>query len=281
MDQTTANTQSDTSANAEVLDQSQPQEQSIDFQTLIPEEYKEEKALQNFSNMNDFVKSYLHSQKLVGVDKIPVPTKLATEEDWNAVYEKLGRPNSAEGYKYNLPENSQVDENTLKAFSEEAYKLGLLPKQAEGIINYYNKMGEAADASNNAKLETSKLEAETELRKEYGPAYDLKVAAAKNLATNTLGADFLRNTKLADGSILGNNPNVVRAFADLAEKLSEDTIVQGDTPSTMTIKEIDREIEELTSEGSPYWNKSHINHKKAVQEVQSLYELKERSKNGG
>ena len=93
-----------------------------------------------------------------------------------------------------------------------------------------------------------------------------------------MGADFLRNTKLNDGSILGNNPNVVRAFADLAEKLSEDTIVQGDTPSTMTIKEIDREIEELTSEGSPYWNKSHINHKKAVQEVQSLYELKERSK---
>ena len=38
----------------------------------------------------------------------------------------------------------------------------------------------------------------------------------------------------------------------------------------MTIKEIDREIEELTSEGSPYWNKSHINHKKAVQEVQSF-----------
>ena len=44
--------------------------------------------------------------------------------------------------KYNLPEGSQVDENTIKAFSEEAHKLGLLPKQAEGIINYYNKIGE-------------------------------------------------------------------------------------------------------------------------------------------
>ena len=95
-----------------------------------------------------------------------------------------------------------------------------------------------------------------------------------------MGADFLRNTKLADGSILGNNPQVVRAFADLADKLSEDSIVQGDTPATMTTKEIDREIQELTAEGSPYWNKSHINHKKAVEEVQSLYELKDRSQNG-
>ena len=89
MDQTTAETQSDTLAVADVSDQSQPQEQSIDFQTLIPEEYKEEKSLHNFSNMNDFVKSYLHSQKLVGADKIPVPNKMATDEDWNAVYEDL------------------------------------------------------------------------------------------------------------------------------------------------------------------------------------------------
>ncbi len=280
MDQTTANTQSDTLANAEVSDQSQPQEQSIDFQTLIPEEYKEEKSLQNFSNMNDFVKSYLHSQKLVGVDKIPVPTKHATDDDWNAVYEKLGRPKTAGDYKYNLGEGSKVDENTIKAFSEEAHKLGLLPQQAEGILKYYNKVGEAADASNEARAETFRLESETELRKEYGPAYDLKISAAKNLASNTLGSDFLRNTILNDGSRLGDNPNVVRAFANLADKLSEDTIVQGDTPSAMTIKEIDNEIQQLTSEGSPYWNKTHINHKKAVEEVQQLYQLKERSTNG-
>ena len=79
---------------------------------------------------------------------------------------------------------------------------------------------------------------------------------------------------------MGDNPNVVRAFANLADKLSEDTIVQGDTPSAMTIKEIDNEIQQLTSEGSPYWNKTHINHKKAVEEVQQLYQLKERSTNG-
>ena len=75
--------QSDTLAVADVSDQSQPQEQSLDFQNLIPEEYKEEKSLQNFSNMDDFVKSYLHSQKLVGADKIPVPNKHATDDDWN------------------------------------------------------------------------------------------------------------------------------------------------------------------------------------------------------
>jgi len=142
MDQTTAETQSDTLAVADVSDQSQPQEQSLDFKTLIPEAYKEEKSLQNFSNMDDFVKSYLHSQRLVGADKIPVPNKLATEDDWNTVYERLGRPENPEGYSYDLPQESKIDDATLKAFSAEAHKLCLLPQQAQGIMNYYNNLAE-------------------------------------------------------------------------------------------------------------------------------------------
>ena len=278
MDQTTANAQSDTQQEATVLDQSQPpQEQQVDFQSLIPEDYKEEKSLQNFSNMDDFVKSYLHSQKLVGADKIPVPNKMATDDDWKAVYDRLGRPETPEGYKYNLPKETKLEESTLKAFSEEAHKLGLLPKQAEGIINYYNSIAEQTEQAATVNEEAARAEAEVELRKEYGPAYDLKIAQARNLATNTFGQDFLRDTKLADGSVLGNHPQVVRAFANLASQMSEDGIVQGEATSAMTVKEIDGEIESLTQPGSAYWDKTHINHRKAVGEVQRLYELKNQS----
>ena len=278
MDQTTANAQSDTQQEATVLDQSQPpQEQQVDFQSLIPEDYKEEKSLQNFSNMDDFVKSYLHSQKLVGADKIPVPNKMATDDDWKAVYDRLGRPETPDGYKYDLPKETKLEEKTLKAFSEEAHKLGLLPKQAQGIINYYNSLAEQTEQAATVNEEAARAEAEVELRKEYGPAYDLKIAQARNLATNTFGSDFLRNTKLADGSVLGNHPQVVRAFADLASKMSEDSIVQGEATSAMTVKEIDSEIESLTQPGSAYWDKTHINHRKAVGEVQRLYELKNQS----
>jgi len=274
MDQTTANVQSDTQPDAIVSDQSQPQEQVVDFKSLIPEDFKEEKSLQNFQNMNDFVKSYLHSQKLVGADKIPVPNKMATDEDWNAVYERLGRPETPDGYKYELPKETKLEESTLKAFSEEAHKLGLLPKQAQGIINYYNSMAEQSEQAAQVNEEAARASAEAELRKEYGPAYDLKIAQARNLATNSLGSDFLKNTKLADGTVLGNHPQVVRAFADLASKMSEDSMVPGESTSAMTVKEIDSEIESLTQPGSAYWDKTHINHRKAVSEVQRLYELK-------
>ena len=279
MDQTTEQTtvQPDVQTTTTVLTsdqtQTQPQEQTVDFKSLIPKEYQGEKSLQNFQDMNGFVKSYLSAQRLVGLDKIAIPNHLATDDDWDQVYQKLGRPNNPNEYKYNLPQESKLDDNSLKAFSEHAHKLGLLPKQADGIINYYNELANASVIDANSKAETSRLEAEKTLRQEFGPAYNNKINAAKNLASATLGDDFLSNTILADGSKLGDNPTVVKAFANLASKLSEDTIVKGDSPSYMTTSEIEKQITSLTQPNSPYWNKQHPNHAQAVNEVYELNEL--------
>ena len=146
MDQTTEQavqpdvTQTTTTLTAEQpTETTAPETPAVDFKSLIPAEYKEEKSLQNFNKMDDFVKSYLHSQKMVGLDKIPVPNKHATDEDWKEVYKRLGSPEAADGYKYSLPEGHAVPEETLKSFSEEAVKLGLLPNQADGIMKYYNE----------------------------------------------------------------------------------------------------------------------------------------------
>jgi len=251
-----------------------PETPAVDFQSLIPAEYKEEKSLQNFSKMDDFVKSYLHSQKLVGLDKIPVPNKHATDEDWQEVYKKLGSPETADGYKYSLPEGHAVPEETLKSFSEQAVKLGLLPNQADGIMKYYNDIINDGANEQNVKSDEARKASEQDLRKEFGSTYDNKITGAKNLATATLGADFLSKTMLADGSKLGDNPQIVKAFANLSEKLSEDDIVKGDTPSYQTTNEINKQIAALQQPGSAYWDKHHISHSTAVDEVQALIRQK-------
>jgi len=224
--------------------------------------------------MDGFVKSYLHSQKLVGSDKIPVPNKFATDEDWNEVYKRLGKPESPDGYKYNLPKESKLDDDSLKAFSATAHQLGLLPKQAEGIINYYNELANASEVDTNAKAETARTESEKTLRKEYGSAYKHRLHAAKNLASSTLGNDFLNNTILQDGSKLGDNPIVVKAFAELASQISEDTMVQGEAPAYMSLKEINKQIAALQQPGSAYFDKRHPNHDDAVSEMQTLIQKK-------
>ena len=285
MDQTTEQTaQPDVTQTTTTLTTEQPTETTaalttpeaptVDFQSLIPEEYREEKSLQNFNKMDDFVKSYLHSQKLVGLDKIPVPNKHATDEDWKEVYKRLGSPETADDYKYSLPEDHAVPEDTLKSFSEEAVKLGLLPNQADGIMKYYNGVINQGLNDQNIKAEEARKVSEQELRQEFGPTFDNKITGAKNLATATLGADFLNNTMLADGSKLGDNIQIVKAFANLSEKLSEDDIVKGDTPDYMTTNEITKQIASLQQKGSAYWDKKHPGHAIAVEEVAALIRKK-------
>ena len=246
--------------------------QETNFKDLIPESFKEEKALDNFNNMEDFVKSYLHAQKLGGADKIPVPNKHSTEEDWHEVFKRLGAPETPEDYKYNL-KDVELDQNQVQEFNKEAHKLGLLPRQAESLIKFYNEMNSNNAASQEEAAAQAQLQTETELKKEYGPQFSKRLDQAKKLAVNSLGSDFLENTYLKDGSRLGDNIKVIKAFSDLADKLSEDEIIKGDGSDYMTAKDIEKEINELTQEGSAYWIKTHPNHNKAVQEVLKLREM--------
>ena len=246
--------------------------QETNFKDLIPDNFKEEKALDNFNNMEDFVKSYLHAQKLVGADKIPVPNKHATDEDWNEVFKRLGAPETPDDYKYNF-KDQELDQSQVQEFNKTAHRLGLLPKQAEGLIKFYNEMNGSIVSSQEEAAAQAQLQTETELKKEYGPQFAKRLDQAKRLAVNSLGSEFLENTYLKDGSRLGDNLKVIKAFSDLADKLSEDPIIQGDGSDYMTAKDIEKEINELTQEGSAYWIKTHPNHQKAVQEVLKLREM--------
>ena len=194
--------------------------QETNFKDLIPEGFKEEKSLDNFNNMEDFVKSYLHAQKLVGADKIPVPNKHATDEDWNEVFKRLGAPNDPDGYKYDF-KDQELDTEAVQQFNKTAHRLGLLPKQAEGLIKFYNEMNVNNAASQEEAAAEAQLQTETELKAEYGPQFSKRLDQAKKLAVNSLGSEFLENTYLKDGSRLGDNIKVIKAFSELAEKLSK------------------------------------------------------------
>ena len=252
-------------------EQKEAEPKVINFKDLIPEKYKEEKALSNFVSMDDFVKSYLSAQRLVGANKVAIPNKMATDEDWEEVYSKLGRPAKPEDYKYSFSEE-EINQDQLKNFNETAHRIGLLPKQAERIIKFYNEMNTQAEVDNQKLFEVKQTEAMADLKKEFGPTYTKRLDQAKKLATETLGNEMLNNTVLKDGTRLGDSVEVIKAFSMLADKLSEDEIIKGEGSSYQTASEIEKEISELTEDGSPYWQKTHPNHAKTVDRVFKLRE---------
>ena len=153
--------------------------QEINFKDLIPESFKEDKSLNNFNNMEDLLKSYKHAQSLVGADKIPVPNKHATEEDWNEVFKRLGAPEKPEDYKYDF-KDQEMDSQQVSEFNKTAHKLGLLPKQAEGLIKYYNEMNGNKAASEEDAAAQGQLATETELKKEFGPQFAKRLDQAQS-----------------------------------------------------------------------------------------------------
>ena len=246
---------------------------TTDWKASLSEEIRSDKSLENIKDIEGLAKSYVHAQKMVGSDKIPVPNKYATDKDWDAVYEKLGRPKSADGYKYDLPQDKQVDEASLKEFSSQAHKLGLLPTQANGVVKFYNEMTAKSIQDADSKALAARETSTKELKQEWGQAFDQKINQAATLA-KSVGATELFDTNLADGTKLGDHPVMIKAFAELAGKMGEDTITQASGPAYLTPNQIEKQIGELTQPGSAYWDKNHMNHQAAVQEVLALREKK-------
>jgi hypothetical protein len=246
---------------------------ATDWKASLSEEIRADKSLENIKDIEGLAKSYVHAQKLVGADKIPVPNKHATEEDWKEVYKKLGRPEDASGYKYDLPEDQTIDQTALKNFSDQAHKLGLLPSQANGMVKFYNEMQAVSLQEQDSVAIAARENSAKELKQEWGQAYDQKISQANNLA-KTVGIGELFDTNLADGTKLGDNPVMIKAFAELAAKMGEDSITQSSGPIYQTPAQLEKEIGNLTQAGSAYWDNKHPNHDAAVQEVKALIHKK-------
>ena len=71
---------------------SEPVTQEVNWKESLPDDLRDNPSLKSIQDVPGLAKSFIHAQKMVGADKIPVPTEHATKEDWDAVYSKLGRP---------------------------------------------------------------------------------------------------------------------------------------------------------------------------------------------
>lgn len=226
---------------------------------------------------SDLVKSYVSQQALVGKDKIPLPGEKATEEDWNIVFDRLGRPKTAEEYKFadiQAPEGFPDIAEKVKVFKTIAHKLGILPKQAEGLFSWFvgANIQEYTDYMTGREQEIKV--AETTLRKEWGKAYEQNIALAKKVLSAYGDKEIA--ALLDEG--LGNDPRILRIFAKIGSKMGEDGIIGKGGTFMKTPEEAKAEIAKIMGEAQsdpkhPYVNKGHPEHAIMVQKMADLSAL--------
>ena len=240
----------------------------------ISEEFRKDPNIEKFTEIDALAKSYINATRMIGQDKVVIPTNNSTEEQWNEVYDKLGRPESAE--KYSLDAKSKVvslDDNAVKQFAETSHKLGLNNKQAQGLLEFYKQNMEGTAQQAKIDTETAQAQAEQELRSEWGREFDVRVKQASSLAKANIKPEVLDMT-LSNGTRLGDHPEIIKGFAKIAGMMSEDKIVSTESESVQSNQSIQDEIDTIINDrASPYWNKSHPNHDKQVQQVYTLREM--------
>ena len=240
----------------------------------ISETYRNDPNIQKFTEIDALAKSYINATRMIGQDKVVIPTNNSTEDQWNEVYDKLGRPESAE--KYSLDAKSKVvslDDNAVKQFAETSHKLGLNNKQAQGLLEFYKQNMEGTAQQAKIDTETAQAQAEQELRSEWGREFDTKVKQASSLAKANIKPEILDMT-LSNGTRLGDHPEIIKGFAKIAGMMSEDKIVSTESESVQSNQSIQDEIDTIINDkASPYWHKGHPNHDKQVQQVYTLREM--------
>ena len=244
----------------------------VGFLDSLPEDLRVEPSLRNFTDPASLAKSYVHAQRMIGADKIPLPGKSATDEDWANVWSRLGRPQAPSEYELKF-ENPIFADNELESFKQSAFEAGLNNRQVERMAKFLDEAVSGARSSRSEVTEKAVYEAEQELRQEFGQAFDQRMALAYNAATQLLGdASLLDEVELSDGRMLGDHPQVVRMFAKLAEQIGEDKLLGETSELIMTPQEAGQRIAEMTRRDSPYWDKLHPEHDTYVDEVLRLRE---------
>ena len=215
-----------------------------DWRSGLDPEIKDHACLKDFKTKDDVVKAYVGAQKLIGVDKLPIPPEDAKPEVketfMNEVFDRLGRPKEAKDYHVELPEGVKIDvsDKEIEALKAEAHKLGLLPQQLNGIYQWHMTNVANRMKAYQAELETARKDTEAKLRSEWGAAYEGKVAKAQKLLNAFAGDDY---KQLLDSGF-GNNPAVIKFMADMADKISEDAFAKGTAEATMTPEEAQKEL---------------------------------------
>ena len=238
------------------------------FRDKIDESIRNEKSLEGFTNINQILKSYVATKKMVGSDTIKLPGKNSTPAEVEAFYNSLGRPEKPDGYKLDYPQDMPVEENPnlRSAWLAEAHKLGYTSSQAAGAYTFYNNMVREGLALQEQQQETEVKEAENVLRQKWGQAYDERIHLANKMITDNVDGD-IKEHLLAK---IGNDPIVADFLANIAKNFTENNAASGAASTKMTPAEANSEMLVKIEERAKITDKNSETYKRLCREINAL-----------
>ncbi len=215
------------------------------------------------------LESYRHLEKLVGRDKIAIP-KAGDSEAWNAVYDRLGRPESAEGYEISVPDGVQRD----AAFEEQMrglfHSAGLTKAQVAALSEgWHGYLGSESARAEQGRIERAEQEDEA-LRSEWGSSFDRNMEQARRAARSFGDAEIIDGLEESVGRAA-----VFKMFARIGAAMAEDSLEGEGGESFSQPGSVRAQIASLKADPAfreAWLEHSHPGHQQAVARMAALTE---------
>lgn len=170
----------------------------------------------------DVLKALRSAEKLIGLDKIPMPKDDLDTEGWNRVYTRLGRPESPDQYDIKLPDNVDKPfvDHMLKAMHGAGASQKLVQAALKAQLDFENARTEEVTKARELQL----AEDWKSLKSEWGNGYDTQVEHARRaIRENGIDKDTLGKIEEAIGP-----KAMLKLFAGYGSKFAEDNTGIGD-----------------------------------------------------
>jgi hypothetical protein len=252
------------------------------FETLPDGPTKDLLKAKNYANPAILADAYYSANKMISAPDrtIVLPGETATEQERAAFDARLrqvrGALDAPEKYELKMPDGQQADPNLLKFGQQIAHKYGLSAKEAQGLVDDWNRNAAEWNTAAQQAQQQANDAAIAEMKTKYGAEFDTKIAEGQRVV-KSLGLDnalldkieasvgaaplldllFRIGAKGGEGSVIGNGNN-----ADPTN------------PATMTPQQAQAEVNRLNADPAfqqAYTTANHPGHKDAVEKMAMLF----------
>ncbi|NNG04028.1 MAG: hypothetical protein HKM95_07995 [Inquilinus sp.] len=231
-------------------------------------------AAKGWQSPADVVASYRHAERHIGRDPaalLTVPGEDAGADEWERIYDRLGRPEDPDGYGFDEREGADPEDDA--ALAGLAHELGLNREQAATLRDRHYEGAARGSADRLSALKDGVAEAGRALREQWGAGFGerdrLAGEAARFIGLDA--ADLARSGLLAGDTGL----RLMQGLASLGEMLAEDRVVGGGGGFPSAAAEALGELDRLKLDQGfmdAYFSRDHAGHRAAVDRMRRLAE---------
>lgn len=204
--------------------------------------------------------------------------------EWRA---QAGIPEKPEGYLEKIPSGiviGEQDKPLVESFIKDMHGADVPPAIVHKTMEWYYQNQEKALEARYEADKVNRQQNEDTLRSEWGPEFRSNINAIHSLF-DTYGNKEILNTlftaRLADGSPLGDNPDILRFLSGVAREINPAgtvTPIEGKTPIETLKTEMQMLETEMRDRHSAYWRGPMAEDKqqryRELIEMQQKYERK-------